>query len=447
MTHTTSARRAPQAKGVSLQTISVPGFDHVQSKGGIDEYVLKKNGLRVLLKEDHSVPVATLMVTYLVGSVDEVTGITGIAHMLEHMMFKESKHFQRKDKRDINELLDKKGARLNASTWRDRTNYHETVATEFLEDAIALEADRMRNALLKQQELDPEMVVVRNEFEIKHNDPLQILYADMAATAYQAHPYHHDTIGWLSDIKEYTAEKLQRFYDTYYYPNNAIVSVIGDIDVKKTLALIRTHFGMHAASPHIIPRVTMEEPEQEGQRRIVIRRPGTFNMFGMVVKKPAALHADIPALIVLAGILGDGNASLLHRALVDAGLASDVEVEAHPFRYPSSFGIYTSIVPGVAHETIEKVVVDVCEHIKTEGVSQKDVDRAKNRLAASAAFERTGTASISDGLCEAIATGDWTFYVDLPKRIAKVSVKDVTRVARTYLVEKQSTVGYYYGEA
>ena len=425
----------------------IPGFEFIRSCGGITEYRLKKNGLRVLIKEDRFAPVATLMVTYLVGSVDEVTGITGIAHMLEHMMFKESKGFRRRDKKDINELLDKKGARLNASTWTDRTNYYETVAVAFLEDAIALEADRMRHAILDAKELASEMVVVRNEFEIGQNDPLRVLHMDIYATAFQAYPYHHDTIGWLSDINGYTVEKLQHFYDTYYYPNNAIVSVVGDIDMIKTLTLIKKYFGVHAASPHDIPRVTMEEPLQEGQRRTSLYRKGTVNMVGVSFKKPGALHKDIPALITLGNILADGNASLLHRALVDTGLASDISIDAHPFHNESVFVVYVTVAPDVAHETIEKTVFDIIERIKTEGVSQKEVDRAKNRFAASVAFERTGTASCSSGLCEAIAGGDWTLFIDIPKAVAKVTPGDIVRVAQTYLTERHSTIGYYHAEA
>jgi len=446
-TVTHHSRTKSTKKKSSSAPVSVPGFVHVRTLGGVDEYLFKKNGLRVLLKRETFAPVATVMVTYLVGSVNEHTGQTGLAHMLEHMMFKESANFRRKDKRDINELLDKKGARLNASTWVDRTNYYETVALPFLEDAIALEADRMRHAIFDAKELASEMTVVRNEYEITRNSPERILSTDMHAAAFQAHPYHHPTIGWLSDITSYTVEKLVDFYDTYYRPDNAVVSVVGDIDPATTLRFIKTYFGVHAKSKRPIPVVLSEEPVQEGERRVSIVRPGTYDILSFMWKKPPAMHPDIPALIVLASMLGGGHASVLFRALVDTGLASDVSVSAYPFRYESGFEIMVTLAPGVAHPTVETIVMQTIDVIKKGEITETDIVRAQNMLKTAYASEAGSTASFSDMLCEAIAGGDWSLAFTIPKRIATVTREDVLTVARTYISDATKTVGQYHGQS
>jgi len=427
--------------------VSVPGFAYVRSLGGVDEYLFKKNGLRVLLKRDTFVPVATVMVTYEVGSVHEKSGETGVAHMLEHMMFKESANFRRKDRRDINELLDKKGARLNASTWLDRTNYFETIGVPFLEDAIALEADRMRNAIFDPKELVAEMTVVRNEYEIVRNSPERVLLTELYATAFQTHPYHHPTIGWLSDIKAYTVSKLQSFYDTYYRPDNAVVSVVGDIDPVAVLRLIKKHFGVYAKSATPVPSVTDEESEQTGERRVTVKRPGTYDLLGMFWKKPPAIHADMPALTVLATVLGGGETSMLTRALVDTGVASDIEVEAYPHHYASGFEIFVRLTPGTRSADVETAIKDIVARIKDGHVSEEDVARARRMLAVAYAAQEGSTASFSDMLCEAVAAGDWTLAFTMPKKIAKVSREDVIRVARMYLNDDTSIIGVYEGQA
>ena len=203
-------------------------YSKIKSSGGISEYLLKTNGLTVLLLEEHSAPVVTFMVTYLVGSRNEALGHTGATHLLEHLMFKGSRNYNKDSGDTIWTLLQNVGARLNATTWLDRTNYFELLPKEHLESAMAVEADRMRYALLRDSDRQPEMTVVRNEFERGENDPWESLEKSMWATAYQAHPYHHSTIGWQSDIEGVSTERLRQFYETYYWPNNATVTVIGD---------------------------------------------------------------------------------------------------------------------------------------------------------------------------------------------------------------------------
>jgi zinc protease len=419
------------------------GYTYIQTVEGISEYRLKKNGLTVLVKEDRSAPVATVTVTYLAGSAHEVLGHTGVAHMLEHMMFKESENFRRKDKRDINHVLDKRGAMLNATTWNDRTKYYECVGVEHVETAIALEADRMRRAIIEDKELQPEKVVVRNEFEIGQNNPIQILYDEMSAVAYQAFPYHHDTIGYLSDIKGYTVEELKNFYNTYYHPNNAVVSVIGAISEKEALGLVKEHLGVYEAKKGLVSEILTEEPMQTGERRVRVKRTGKMALVGVAHKKPGASHKDTPALQVLSAMLGDGKASILNRALIDTGMATSVEMDVHPFRYESLFMTFVTLTPETSHEDVERSVKNIYMDITKKGVSEEVLARAKARLKAKYTFDTEGTMSLSDWVSEAVAMGDWTLAFSIPKRIADVSVRDVKRVAKKYLKDDTCTVGYY----
>jgi len=206
------------------------GFTKIKELGGIEEYRLDSNGLTVLLMEEHSAPVVTFMVTYRVGSRNEVTGTTGATHLLEHLMFKGTEKYNKENGNHIDQFIGNVGARKNATTWMDRTNYYESLPSEHLELSVDFESDRMRNLRLREEDRQSEMTVVRNEFEQAENNPLYALDKEIWAAAFQAHPYHHSTLGWRSDIENVPIEKLRAFYDTFYWPNNATVTIIGDLD-------------------------------------------------------------------------------------------------------------------------------------------------------------------------------------------------------------------------
>src|SRR3990167_9712813 len=220
----------------------VKGFQFIKKIGGVEEYFFKKNGLRVLVKEDHSTPIVGFNITYLVGGRNEHVGCTGSTHILEHMLFKGSNNFDGKKNKLIMNLLEDVGAKINATTSLDRTNYYALVPSEHLELVIRAEADRMRGALLPKEEWAKEMTVVRNEFERDENDPGSAVYKELLQSAYQAHPYHHGVIGWLDDIENATVEKLREFYDKFYWPNNAVVMIVGDSTVKKSLGLVSKYY-------------------------------------------------------------------------------------------------------------------------------------------------------------------------------------------------------------
>ena len=420
-----------------------PGFKFIKASGGIEEYCLASNKLRVLTLEEHSAPVTTFMVTYHVGSRNEAIGHTGATHLLEHLMFKGSKKYNKENNTAIWTELQNIGAQINATTWNDRTNYFEVVPSEHLERAIAIEADRMRNAFLKDEDRQPEMTVVRNEFERGENSPFDVLDKNIWATAYQAHPYHHSTIGWRSDIENVSTKRLQEFYNVYYWPNNATVTVIGDFEKKRTLALIKKYFGAHGRSQQAIPEMYTEEPAQEGPRRIMVKRAGQTGIVGVGHKTPEGLNQDIYALQVLGKILTEGKISRLYKRIVDPGLATSLFMYDFPFKDCGMFISYVFLTPETDHSSVEEIILGEYRQIIKEGIKQKELDRAKAQIKANIAFSRDGSYAVASALNEAIAIGDWTFYSTFMDHIIKVSRKDVQRGAEKYLIEDQSTTGWF----
>ena len=386
------------------------GFEFVKESGGIKEYTMTSNGLRVLLKQDNTAPVATFMVTYEVGSRNEAIGYTGSTHLLEHLMFKGSRKFNTKKGNSVFQTLQSLGARMNATTWLDRTNYFAVLPSEHLETLIEIEADRMRNAYIKEEDRQSEMTVVRNEFERGQNSPSGVLDENIWATAYQAHPYHHSTIGWKEDIENVSIERLREFYDTFYWPNNATAIAIGDFTEKEALSMIKKHFGKIRKSTKPIPEVYTAEPKQEGIRTITLKRAGQQGIVGVAHKTPAATHPDAPAFMVLSSILSSGKNSRFYKNITDKGLTTSVYIWDSLFRDPGLFTVYANLSPDVDHKTVEKAVVDEYEKIKKDGVSDEEVKNAQTQLIASMKFRQDGSYAIASGLNEAIASGDWTLY-------------------------------------
>ena len=429
--------------GITMAKTQVSGYDYIKSSGGIDEYLLKKNGLKVLLMEDHSAPVVTFMVTYHVGSRNEAVGHTGSTHLLEHLMFKGSRRFNKDNGKPIWTMLQNVGAQINATTWLDRTNYFELLPSEHLERAVQIEADRMRNAFLRDEDRQPEMTVVRNEFERGENDPWDVLDKNIWATAYQAHPYHHSTIGWKTDIENVSTDRLKDFYNTYYWPNNATVTIIGDFDKKEALGMVKKHFGKHKSSAHDIPEMYTEEPEQQGARRLLVKRSGQTGIVGIAHKSPKGIHKDTYALQIISKVLGDGKSSRLYRKIVDKGLATGLFMWDFPFKDNGLFITYVFMTPGADHSEIENIILNEYASLQSDGITENELKRAKAQIKSEMAFSRDGSYSIASALNEAIAAGDWTFYTTYADNINAVKTSDVKVVAQKYLLEDQSTTGYF----
>ena len=423
--------------------VAVEGFTYVKSRGGIDEYTLDANGLQVLLIPETSAPVITFMVTYHVGSRNEVTGTTGSTHLLEHLMFKGSVNYNRDKGNSVDQLLSRTGAQFNATTYLDRTNYYENLGSDQLAMVVGMEADRMRNLLLRESDRRPEMTVVRNEFERGENNPIQSLIKEIFAAAYVAHPYHHNTIGWRSDIEKVTIEKLREFYDTFYWPDNATVTLVGDFQSAEALGLIKQHYGVITRAPRPIPQVYTEEPEQTGPRRVVVKRPGQLGVIAIAHKSPAATHPDFPALAILGSILGDGKNSRLYRELTDKNLSTGVFTGPFALRDPSLHFTFIPLAPGASHEQVEKIAVDEVEKLKQHGVTATEVQAAIAKALADSAYQRDGSFAIAGKINEFIAAGDWTLYVTLDEALQQVTPADVLRVANKYLNVDQSTTGWF----
>ena len=418
-------------------------FNQIKESGGITEYQHKKNGLTVLFFENHNAPVVTFMVTYRVGSRNEAIGYTGSTHLLEHLMFKGSEQFNKEGGTAIWNVLQDVGAMINATTWFDRTNYFELLPKEHLPQAVKIEADRMRSAFIRDDDRKSEMTVVRNEFERGENDPWEALDKNIWATAYQAHPYHHSTIGWRSDIENVPTERLKEFYDTFYWPNNATVTVIGDFDKAETLVLLDQKFGSISRSPHTIPEMYTTEPVQEGPRRIIVKRVGEIPIIGIAHKIPEGTNKDIYALQILGRILGYGKTSRFYKRFIDTGLAADVNVWSYPLHDNGLFITYLFIAGDDSCEEVEKQILDEYAKIISDGVDAEELQRAKSQIKAQTAFTRDGTYSVASNLNEAIALGDWTYYTTFLKKVENVSIDDIRRVANTYLKEDQSTTGFF----
>ena len=422
------------------------GFEYIKESGGIKEYHMVSNGLKVLLKEDHSAPVATFMVTYEVGSRNEAIGYTGSTHLLEHLMFKGSNKFNTDKGNSVFQLLQSLGARMNATTWLDRTNYYETLPSSELETAIEIEADRMRNAYIKEADRESEMTVVRNEFERGQNNPSGVLDEHIWATAYHAHPYHHSTIGWKADIENVSIERLKAFYDTFYWPNNATATVVGDFETGEALAMIKKYFGRIRKSTKEIPQVYTTEPAQEGQRTVTLKRAGQQGIVGLAHKSPSATHEDAASFIVLSSILSSGKNSRFYKNITDKGLTTSIFIWDSLFKDPGLFAVYANLAPGVEHKAVEDALVAEYESIKKGGVTDEEVSKAKAQLVASMKFRQDGSMAVAGSLNEAIASGDWTLYTRYEDLINSVTAESIKEIVNKYFLEDLSTVGYFIPE-
>ncbi len=414
---------------------------HIKSYGGIEEYKLG-NGLKILLKPNTQAPLISWQVWYRVGSRNERNGYTGLAHYLEHMMFKGTKQFR---KGEIAQSIELKGGMFNAFTSDDYTAYYENFAPEHLELGIKIEADRMRNSGLLQEELSLERSVVISELEGRDNSPHSILYRTLKASAYDVHPYKNPIIGWIDDLHNIDAKVMREFYETFYHPNNAVIVLAGNFDKTVALDLIDKYFSVYKPSTVAKPPVA-KEPEQLAYKQVEIREEGFVKLLAMSFHIPEFAHADSAALQLIGDIGFGGTSSRLYKKLVDTGLAINVSGFAESNIDPSVFRIVVNLTPDADIATVQSIIEAELDAMKSD-ITVDELMRAKARTEASSIYERDGIyeEALQIGYFE-LVTGDWTKYVDWVDIISKVKLEDLKRVAAKYFVRKNETVVRYIPE-
>ncbi len=422
--------------------------ERLDSLAGINEWRLRSNGMKILLAPNHAAPVITFLVVYHVGSRNEAPGSTGSAHLLEHMLFnKSTQNFGRAHgHKTIQQVLFEAGAdagTTNMSTWYDRMTGYSTLPADRLELAMKVEADRLGRGLILDSERQPEMSVVRNEFEVGENDPGRVLSKALIAAAIVAHPYHWTTIGYRSDIEGVSTGTLREHYREFFHPDNAEAILVGDFDPGSALALFDREFGAFPRSRKLVPNVITVEPPQEGERRVVVRRPGEVGLVQLAYMRPGALHPDFIPLDLLAGILGDGVNARLYQALVEKGLATSVS--AHNFTLMDPFPILfdATVSPGRSHEKVEAALKAALYEVAEKGVTEEELARAKKQLEVAVIRSRDGTYEYAANLGEAVASASWRWFVTYVDEMKKVTTADVKRVAASYLVPEHATVGWF----
>jgi zinc protease len=420
----------------------IPDPVRVTSVEGITEYVLG-NGLKVLMFPDPSKQTITVNITYLVGSRHEGYGETGMAHLLEHMVFKGStKHT------NIPQELTDHGARPNGTTWLDRTNYFETFSAteENLKWALDLESDRMVNSFIKKEDLEKEFSVVRNEFEMGENDPESVLSERVISTAYLWHNYGNSTIGSREDIERVPIDNLQAFYRKYYQPDNAVLLVAGKIDEAKTIKMVNEYFGYIPRPTRVLQPTYTVEPVQDGERSVTLRRVGDVQAMGAAYHICGNAHPDYPALDVLQGILTSEPAGKLYKALVETKKASGQYAYSFTNKDPTFLYFGASVLKDKDLEDAKKTMLATLDAVPTMEITKEDVDRAKNEIIKGLELTLRNTERTGLQLSEYIGAGDWRLVFIYRDAVEKITPADVARVAKFYFKPSNRTIGLFIPE-
>jgi zinc protease len=406
---------------------------------GITEYDLP-NGLRVLLFPDPTKTTTTVNITYLVGSRNEGYGETGMAHLLEHMVFKGTPNHK-----DIPQELTEHGAMPNGSTSYDRTNYFERFESSDvnLNWALDLESDRMVHSTVLKKDLDSEMTVVRNEYEMGENNPAQILEERVMSTAYLWHNYGKSTIGARSDIERVPIERLQAFYHLYYQPDNAVLTIAGHVDEAKTLALVAKYFGAIPKPQRVLPQTYTEEPAQDGERTVMLRRVGDAKVAIVGVHVPALAHPDGPIADVLGDILTNAPSGRLYKALVPSKKAGGVAADTTDSREPGMLTLIAQAPKTADLDDLEKTFLSVMDDAEAHPPNEEEVQRSKTKLASEFDLLLRNSERLGLFLSEYIAAGDWRLAFITRDRINQATVAQVDAFTRTYLKQDNRTIGLF----
>ncbi len=411
----------------------------VRTVEGITEFQLS-NGMQVLLFPDVSRPTVTVNLTIFVGSRHEGYGEAGMAHLLEHMLFKGTPTHP-----DIPAMLKQRGANFNGTTWLDRTNYYETLpaSDENLEFAIHMEADRLINSLIKAEDLASEMTVVRSEFESGENSPTSVLLQRILAAAYEWHNYGRSTIGNRADIERVPVENLRRFYTKFYQPDNAVLIVAGKFDPAQALTLIHQHFGAIPRPERQLDTTYTEEPAQDGERLVTVQRVGDVPLAGVAYHIPAGAHPDFAAVDVLTTLMSSEPSGRLYEGLVKRRIAASVSGFTFALHDPGVALFLAEAAQGVPADQLLQSLTEGVETVTEKPITAEEVERARQELLRQRELREASSSSIAIDLSDWAAQGDWRLYFLFRDRVEAVTVEDVQRVAASFLTQTNRTAGIF----
>jgi zinc protease len=405
----------------------------------IKEYRLE-NGLKVLIIEEHKAPVATFQVWYRTGARDEPAGKSGLSHLLEHLMFKGTPKY---GPSVFSNTVQKNGGTDNAYTTKDYTVYFELFSSDRIALSIDLEADRMRNLLLEPKEVFSERQVVMEERRLRYeDDPQSSLFEEVAAVAFKVHPYQRPVIGWMSDLGSIERTDLYDYYRTNYSPDNAVIIIVGDVNADEILSKVRSAFE-HIPSGPPKKSIVSVEPEQRGEKRVILRKEAELPFVIFTYHTPSFPHEDSYALDILNAILSGGKSSRLYQSIVyEKKIVLDVSADYSSFnRDPYLFYFYATVAPGKEIKEVEDALFTEIAKIQKEAPSVQEVQKAKNQIESSFIMGQDSIylQAMKYGIFEML--GDWRLIDTYLEGIRKVTPEDVVRVAKKYLTEENRTAG------
>ena len=426
--------------GIFAQNVQVPeGITKVTSVQGVTEYRLE-NGLQILLIPDQTKQNVTANIVYKVGSRHEGYGETGMAHLLEHLLFKGTPKYG-----NIPGEISKRGMSANATTSFDRTNYYATFAAtgDNLEFYLDMEADRMINSYVAKKDLDSEMTVVRNEMENGENDAQRILIQKVFSSAFQWHNYGKSTIGARSDVENVKIENLQAFYHKYYQPDNAALIVAGKFDQSKVLSLIKEKFGAISKPGRILNPTWTTEPTQDGERAIYVRRTGTQQMIMVGYHIPQSTNADFPAIYIMERLLADSAFGELHKNLVETKMATSVLGGSFQLREPGFIIFAARVAKDKPLDVVQSKLIETVEDFGQKLPAKEDVERQKLATEKGLSTVMGDSTTLASIMSEWVSKGDWRLAFSYREGISKVTPEDVQRVAKTYFLSSNRTMGIF----